>query len=64
MVPMETHSHTRLDREADRQAMPGAVRWAVFAVVGLALVGALYLVAVRGEALLLDLSALGRIFCF
>jgi hypothetical protein len=64
MVVMETHSHTRLDRETDRQAMPGAVRRAVFAAVGLALVGALYLVAVRGEALLLDLSALGRIFCF
>ncbi len=64
MVVMETHSHTRLDGETDRQAMPGAVRRAVLAAVGLALVGALYLVAVRGEALLLDLSALGRIFCF
>ena len=64
MVLMETHSHTRLDGETDRQAMPGAVRWAVFAAIGLALLGALYLVAVRGEALMLDLSALGRIFCF
>ena len=44
--------------------MPGAVRWAVLAAVGLVLAGALYLVSVRGEALLLDLSALGRIFCF
>ena len=39
--------------------MPGAVRWAVLAAVGLVLAGALYLVSVRGEALLLDLSALG-----
>jgi hypothetical protein len=61
---METHSHTELEREVARQRMPGAVRWAVLAAVGLALAGALYLVSVRGEALLLDLSALGRIFCF
>ena len=59
---METH--TELEREVARQSMPGAVRWAVLATVGLLLVGALYLVAVRGDALLLDLSALGRIFCF
>ena len=62
---METHSHTDLDREAARQSMPGAVRWAVLAAVGVVFAGALYLVSVRGEALLLDLSALGqRIFCF
>ena len=57
-------SHTEIEREAVRQVMPGAVRWAVFATVGLVLAGALYLVSVRGEALLLDLAALGRIFCF
>ena len=61
---MDTHSHTELEGEAARQSMPGAVRWAVLAVLGLVLAGALYLVSVRGEALLLDLSALGRIFCF
>jgi hypothetical protein len=60
---MDTHSHTGLQREAARGAMPGAVRWAVLAAIGLVLAGALYLVAVRGEALLLDLSKLGRIFC-
>jgi hypothetical protein len=60
---METHSH--LGRDMARQTMPTAVRWAVFAAVGLVFAGALYLVSVRGEALLLDLSALGqRIFCF
>jgi hypothetical protein len=45
--------------------MPAAQRHAVLGAVGLALAGALYLIAVRGEALLVDLSALSqRIFCF
>jgi len=64
MAVMETHSHTRLDGDAGRQSMPSGVRWAVVAAIGLVLAGALYLVSVRGEAMLLDLSALGRIFCF
>jgi hypothetical protein len=49
----------------DGQRMPGRVRHAVLAGVGIVLAGALYLVAVRGEALLVDLSAFSqRIFCF
>ncbi|HEY7083260.1 MAG TPA: hypothetical protein VH519_00485 [Hyphomicrobiaceae bacterium] len=44
--------------------MPGGVRWAVIGAIGLALAGTLYLVSVRGEALLLDLKALGGVFCF
>ncbi len=45
--------------------MPAGVRRALFGVVGLVLAGALYLIAVRGQALLVDLSALSsRIFCF
>jgi hypothetical protein len=44
--------------------MPGPVRWAVLGAVGGALAGALYLFSVRGEALLLDLEALGRLLCF
>ncbi len=45
--------------------MPGAVRWLVLGTAGVALAGALYLISVRGEALLLDLSALSqRMFCF
>jgi hypothetical protein len=44
--------------------MPRRVRWAVLGAIGLALAGALYLVSVRGEALLLDLQTLGRAFCF
>ena len=48
-----------------RALMPGGVRLAVLAAAAVVLVGALYLISVRGEALLLDLSALGaRIFCF
>ena len=61
---METQSNTQLERDAARQSMPPGVRWTVLAAAGLLLTGALYLVSVRGEALLLDLSALGRIFCF
>ena len=60
---METSSQPQ--EEMARQSMPSTVRWALLAAVGLAFVGALYLLSVRGEALLLDLSALGqRIFCF
>jgi hypothetical protein len=44
--------------------MPARLRWGVVGVLGLLFAGALYLIAVRGEALLLDLSALGRVFCF
>jgi hypothetical protein len=56
MELMDTQSHAGLTPESARVAMPGAVRWIVLA-------GALYLVAVRGEALLLDLAKIGRIFC-
>jgi hypothetical protein len=56
---------TQADRQDVRQSMPDGVRWAVYAVVAALFAGALYLLSVRGEALLLDLSALGqRIFCF
>jgi hypothetical protein len=48
-----------------RQRMPAGLRYALAAVVALLLAGALYLIAVRGEALLADLSALSqRILCF
>lgn len=48
-----------------RDAMPRGVRRALFAVLGIVFAGALYLIAVRGEALLVDLSGLSqRIFCF
>jgi hypothetical protein len=51
------------ERKAAR--MPGGLRWGLIAAFGLVAAGALYLISVRGEALLLDLSALGaRVFCF
>jgi hypothetical protein len=49
--------------EAGRLRMPPALRWALFGAVALLLGGALYLIAVRGEALLASLTALAR-FCF
>jgi hypothetical protein len=55
---------TQFPREPTRASMPGHVRWTVFGAVGVALAGALYLFSVRGEALLLDLEALGRVLCF
>jgi len=58
-------THTELGRDTARQSMPGPLRWAVLGAVGVLITGALYLIAVRGEALLFDLSALSqRIFCF
>jgi len=45
--------------------MPGSVRLGVSLLVAVLMAGALYLISVRGTALLLDLSALSqRIFCF
>lgn len=44
--------------------MPAGLRWALLGLVGALLLSALYLIGVRGEALLLDLQQLGRIFCF
>jgi hypothetical protein len=45
--------------------MPRALRTALLAVLGALLAGAAYLLAVRGEALMLDLAAVSqRIFCF
>jgi hypothetical protein len=56
---------TEIARDTARQRMPPAARWTVLGAMGLVFAGALYLIAVRGEALLLDLSALGqRVFCW
>jgi hypothetical protein len=51
--------------EPGRQGMPAGLRRALAIAIVLLLAGALYLIAVRGEALLADLSALSqRVFCF
>jgi hypothetical protein len=57
---------TRSDIEERKAAapMPGGLRRGLIAALGIVFAGALYLIAVRGEALLLDLSAIGRAFCF
>ncbi|MEZ5856723.1 MAG: hypothetical protein R3D67_18995 [Hyphomicrobiaceae bacterium] len=53
----------QLDSQDERT--PRLVRRLGFAVVALLMAGALYLIAVRGEAILVDLAALGgRIWCF
>jgi len=49
---------------ADGLAMPAAARIAVIAAVLVAMAGALCLILVRGDALLIDLSKLGSAFCF
>jgi hypothetical protein len=61
---MASQSHMRDVDAVRRERMPAAVRWALLGAVGALLVGALYLIAVRGQALLVDLQALSRIFCF
>ena len=46
-------------------ATPPMVRFAILAAVAVLAVGAVYLVAVRGEALLADLAAIGsKVWCF
>ena len=41
----------------DTPRPPTALRRAVYVILGLVTLGALYLIAVRGEAILLDLAA-------
>jgi hypothetical protein len=60
---MEAHLEDR--SEPTDGSMPLAVRAVVLALVGALLAGALYLISIRGDALLLDLSSLSqRVFCF
>jgi hypothetical protein len=49
---------------ADGLAMPATARFAVIVAILAAVAGALYLILVRGDALLIDLAKLGRVFCF
>jgi hypothetical protein len=51
------------DTGEGRSSMPAGVRRALFAAVALLLAGALYLIAVRGEALLAALWGLASL-CF
>jgi len=55
--------HMTRDERDPRAPWPAKI--AIFAGVAAALSGAVYLMAVRGEALLVDLSAFaGRVWCF
>ena len=60
------HEAEHQGRDADAAAgMPALLRLGLAAGLGVLLAGAAYLIAVRGEALLLDLAAFSqRIFCF
>ena len=52
-------------RQARTERMPRVLRSALLAGLGAVVAGAVYLLAVRGEALILDLGAVSqRIFCF
>lgn len=47
------------------EAAPVMVRRAGWAMLGLLLVGAAYLIAARGDAIVVDLSTLaGKVWCF
>jgi hypothetical protein len=52
--------------ETGRQVMPAGVRRGLLTGLAVVLAGALYLIAVRGEALLADLSSLSQriLLCF
>ena len=50
-------------RDAASARMPRGVRFAVLGTVGVLLLGALYLISVRGEAILLSIQSIGRYFC-
>ncbi|MCB1505899.1 MAG: hypothetical protein KDJ47_13060 [Hyphomicrobiaceae bacterium] len=53
------------DKRPDVVRAPAGVGTALAVVVGLILAGGLYLIAVRGDALFVDLAALsGLLFCF
>lgn len=67
---MSQASNARLGQDvtqpahAQRTGAPAGIAYAVAGGVALLLAGAVYLIAVRGEALIMDLGKLGRIFCF
>lgn len=50
--------------ESTAQPAPRVARWLIVGSVAAMLLGAVYLIAVRGEALLVDLAKLGAALCF
>lgn len=60
---MQHDTTTRGSNSGERA--PPAVRRSVLAAIGIFGLGAIYLIAVRGEAIIVDLTALaGRVWCF
>jgi hypothetical protein len=58
-------SMTEREPASSDARMPRGVRIALIGVLAALFSGAIYLIAVRGEALLVDLAALGnRLWCF
>jgi hypothetical protein len=60
----EPHREARALERATNAPMPRNARFFLFGALLLAMVGALYLIIARGDALLVDLAKLGRAFCF
>lgn len=48
---------------ADAHRMPRSVQIGLFVLLGLIISGSLYLLAVRGDALLADLAAVAALIC-
>jgi hypothetical protein len=54
-----------VERAGSAERMPRGLRRLLLALLGVLLASASYLLAVRGEALILDLAAVSqRLFCF
>lgn len=67
MTMPATAQSTEIGSSAPERAAPSVpvlARVAIAGFVGVLLLGAVYLIAVRGEALLVDLAKLGAAFCF
>jgi hypothetical protein len=59
----EPHGEARAVGRAANAPMPRGARFVLFGALLFAMLGALYLIIARGDALLVDLAKVGRIFC-
>ena len=59
----EPHGKARAVGHPPNAPMPRAARLVLFGALLLAMLGALYLIIARGDALLVDLAKIGRVFC-
>lgn len=49
--------------DTDRQQMPSSIKIGLYVLLGVIISGSLYLLAVRGDALLSDLAAIAALVC-